>query len=65
MFMDGSGPAAISMSKRKCKVRRIFDERTHNVSSWRDNAALECLIGVSMKVSTAEKSTIESKTRVM
>jgi SAM-dependent methyltransferase len=32
-------PASFSMSQRKCEVRRIFDERARNLSSWRDKAA--------------------------
>src|SRR5580693_1655207 len=31
--------AAVGMSRRKCEVRCIYDERARNLSSWRDKAA--------------------------
>src|SRR5260370_37760498 len=39
MPVESLEPAAIGMSRRKREVRRIFDERARNLSSWRDKAA--------------------------
>src|ERR1700730_13639165 len=39
MSVERPQPAGVGISTRKREVRRIFDERARNLSSWRDKAA--------------------------